>query len=44
MKKIVNDDVLTESHVYQYARLSNLRNAKVVVSANGKKVKIITIV
>lgn len=37
VKKIVADDVLTESHVYQYARLSNLRNAKVVVSTSGKK-------
>lgn len=37
VKKIVNEDVLTEGHAYQYARLSNLRNAKVVVSTNGKK-------
>lgn len=38
VKKIVNEEVLTEGHAYQYARLSNLRNAKVVVSTNGKKV------
>jgi len=37
VKTIVSEEVLSESHVYQYARLSNLRNAKVVVSSNGKK-------
>jgi capping protein alpha len=37
VKKIVGESVLTEGNAYQYARLANTRNSKVVVSSTGKK-------
>jgi capping protein alpha len=37
VKKIVGEDVLTEGITYQYAKLANTKNSKVVVSSTGKK-------
>lgn len=41
VKKIVEDDVLTEDVVYQIARASNLKTSRIVTTVTGKKVRLV---